>query len=1085
MAQEFKFEVFDLLSPRSLSTKKPGESSLAERIRTKLIDKSTTYKAVQDDIKSYFQRKNVSERNDIVSPSIDNFAKNFHAISSKYNVISDSADFNDNKYWQQRGDTSVGSNATIERIFGDVFKSALCEISIFVSKDPYLSPATAGTEDIELFLNYTPPIIANSLTPYLDVEFLSDVDRNSSQFKYLSTPSTLRFLLGSIPISKRPMQDLSQLRFKTVEDDDTTLQKKDDDKYVRVKTHKHSRITGMDLFLSPQSMNDLSKGGNKLLPPKRIVPVEPFLPFASIIDFDVQVRNAGAGAMAHKTAKLNLEIYDRARISEMSEFFRGSEGFRTVKVWTSYGWYAGQFNDPKQNEYADFINKNMRAEDCWQIVNTQFQIEQSGKTKVSLDLVGQGVTKTQKTSIKIADKLQANLNYLSVVLEEIKSMSRSVLSQPLGPDARITQILNAAAAGSTLPGDLKGEALDKMIAQTIGAYANSAGIDPAEAKKLIDQTTNVLNPTKYKAGLAVKRAESIRDSIVNIPGYDPFLAGATSDPNYFSEDLIKEVEYFFTPPPLTLTEEAKQAEEGDKDKQQNQSTDAENIRPAIQLAAEKKVMSFGKLFCNLALPAFIEANTTELKLNSNAEVQVLFYALNDECGPVSGASLAEFPIDMERLAYTIDDVIKIKNKVDLTIEEFLKIVINSQFTDERSIGYGKLSRHLFAPYDKDKPGPAKQEKNELYESALAEWHAKYPVFAKPIVEMLIETVPIYQNVQVPMNGTSASGRPNITRIHLYDKQNNPRKLFTKIVDMSGKLFVGEFNESEMRKRLSANPDEAKAIDDLLNALKIAESSKDPNQIKAVNEQIAQHAGVTLKTPDGRDSRIPITKTLFGSNGIRNSLQKLAPNLLIGTNGSLIHTANLQSKTDGLMAAANLVKIMKKKEGGSSNSVEPPGSGIEGQGGLPLRTVPAQLSLTMQGCPSARLYQQYFIDLGTGTSLDNLYTCTALSHKVSQGKFETAMTFAYTDGYGKFSAPPSIVSILSNYGKFLNKAKKEAEAAEAAKDKKSPPVKPSTKATPKSSSGKEKPSEPVVPGEIQADAVVEDPTPGRWPFRPIK
>jgi len=135
-----------------------------------------------------------------------------------------------------------------------------------------------------------------------------------------------------------------------------------------------------------------------------------------------------------------------------------------------------------------------------------------------------------------------------------------------------------------------------------------------------------------------------------------------------------------------------------------------------------------------------------------------------------------------------------------------------------------------------------------------------------------------------------------------------------------------------------------------------------------------------------------------------------------------------------MAAANLVNIMKPKPGNGGGSTTPPATGLEGPGGLPIRTVPAQLTMNTVGCPALRLYQQFFVDLGTGTSLDNLYQVTQLTHKISPGKFESSLTCMYTNGYGKFTSPPSIQLFLKKSGETARKLQEEFKEPE----KKPPP-----------------------------------------------
>jgi hypothetical protein len=103
--------------------------------------------------------------------------------------------------------------------------------------------------------------------------------------------------------------------------------------------------------------------------------------------------------------------------------------------------------------------------------------------------------------------------------------------------------------------------------------------------------------------------------------------------------------------------------------------------------------------------------------------------------------------------------------------------------------------------------------------------------------------------------------------------------------------------------------------------------------------------------------------------------------------------------------------------------------------------PAQLTMTTFGCPIAYLYQQYFIDFGTGTTLDNLYNCTQVSHTIRAGKFETNWTFMFSDGYGKFTGAPTLTKIRQGVAAGIVQAaidaqKKAPKAAPKGDDKKS-------------------------------------------------
>ena len=1117
-AQTILTDLFDLLSPRGIS-KLAGNAktvpSLNDQLRIKLIDKTTKMRDIEK-----LLRDEATARNQPGSPPttvrLDDIKKDFHCVTKSTGIFDM---IGDEDYWRKGTKISPASSLRFEDSDWLIARDnnlsrKKCEIGIVVSKDPYLSPAVAKTEDVEMFLNYTPPLVANQLVPYLEIEMIgqkkitlslkasdyADDDKRREELGnqglyYLSTPSLLRFLVGSVDRSTATAADQAISRF-----GDITLTQQGD-QFTGASIEAKS---GMELFLSPQSLSNISTtkastDSKTGLPNGRLVDAKPFLPFASILDFEVKILNAGAGAMAHKTGKLQLKIHDKSRISEMSEFFRGPSGYGFVKIWTSYGWIApsrisrritSEGSDGKssisfnnEDAYADFINESMHAEDCWQIKNTQFGFDQVGTVNLTLDLVGLGVSKSKRTSIKLGGKYEALIAGYENLLQELSDLSNKYGASVLGPDARLSQILNAGASGQMLPSSIK-EDPSAYIAQVVSHYADTGAIPAADAEKIKNQLSLVLDPTAVKAYLSGVRATEITNLITRCTeGADPFLAsplelppsppdpkkkqasvpapknpspGGTSDVSvnkgndvtYFSADLRGALQKFQAGNTL-----ATKKDKGGKQEATPTSDNTAPTRIAID-AGKNKIVSFGKLFINTVLPAFIEANP-EID-DDNSEVQVIFYALNDQCGPVSGASIAEFPIDLTRFVYAIDDLMKSKNKNDFTIEEFMRMIVNNQFSDDRSPGYGMIE--LFEPFNKDNPSPqSASETREGYELALARWQTKYPGFRKPLIEFMIETSPtpppsssvrriddLINNVAEP----STAGQ--IVRIHIYDKQVNPRKIFSEFVELSDGFHVGSFNASEVRENLKNNEGNRKEVQKFLSNLNgagaadLAAAIGNDGTLSINSQPDVLNNLIKLKTPEGT------SQTVIKRNpaALRDSLRALAPTILIGSQGTLVKTATLASKTDDLMAAANLVNIMKPKAGSNANSVAPPSDGLSGPGGLPVRTVPASLNIVTMGCPAARLYQQYFVDLGTGTSLDNLYNCTEVTHKLTPGKFETTLNFAFTDGYGKFSGAPSIIKLL----KDASKSPPEPSQDDKKTNKSAPAAKPNT--TPQAKTGLE-------------------------------
>jgi hypothetical protein len=89
-------------------------------------------------------------------------------------------------------------------------------------------------------------------------------------------------------------------------------------------------------------------------------------------------------------------------------------------------------------------------------------------------------------------------------------------------------------------------------------------------------------------------------------------------------------------------------------------------------------------------------------------------------------------------------------------------------------------------------------------------------------------------------------------------------------------------------------------------------------------------------------------------------------------------------------------------------------------GLPMRMMPFDISLDTIGCPLLAHTQQFFIDFGTNTSIDNIYAVCGVEHKMEPGSFTTSVKMIpITDAYGSYESLLSIIdkatSVTGNEG----------------------------------------------------------------------
>ena len=173
-----------------------------------------------------------------------------------------------------------------------------------------------------------------------------------------------------------------------------------------------------------------------------------------------------------------------------------------------------------------------------------------------------------------------------------------------------------------------------------------------------------------------------------------------------------------------------------KDKLMAEYINAENPETAFKnnqnYTFKKRIVSFGKLFTLFIGDALIQLDEID-------EVQLWFYKLNDHCGPASSINIAEFPIELSAFVRKYTDYVYQNRTQNITVRDFLNLVISSQFTDPRALGFGM--RQYYEAYDPKKPDPsAKESAQKQYESALAARQREYGTFIYPAIQVMFETV---------------------------------------------------------------------------------------------------------------------------------------------------------------------------------------------------------------------------------------------------------------------------------------------------------------------------------------------------------
>jgi hypothetical protein len=167
--------------------------------------------------------------------------------------------------------------------------------------------------------------------------------------------------------------------------------------------------------------------------------------------------------------------------------------------------------------------------------------------------------------------------------------------------------------------------------------------------------------------------------------------------------------------------------------------------------------------------------------------------------------------------------------------------------------------------------------------------------------------------------------------------------------------------------------------------------------------LANKAGLNIQY-DEKTSKYKLGQASYQS--LKDFITQVIPTITYGSNNSAVINGTLQTQQNQLLSTVQMMR-----EAGRQNNTEPNGSAF---GGIPLRVIPAQLDLNTFGCPLLNVNQQFFVDFQTGTTVDNIYLLTHLTHTIKPGKFESHAKFAPLDAYGVFESVVSKVQQLKDY-----------------------------------------------------------------------
>jgi len=147
----------------------------------------------------------------------------------------------------------------------------------------------------------------------------------------------------------------------------------------------------------------------------------------------------------------------------------------------------------------------------------------------------------------------------------------------------------------------------------------------------------------------------------------------------------------------------------------------------------------------------------------------------------------------------------------------------------------------------------------------------------------------------------------------------------------------------------------------------------------------------LREEQDSESETNLYQLVASPNALIEFISQFYPTVVYGEEGSTINKINVKSDSNSKAATIHMIRALNKDGDATSSTPR----------GLPLRTMPVTVDMELLGNPFFRYMQQFFLRTDTGTTIDNLYAVTGITHEIEPGKYSTKLAMTVNEAYGVF------------------------------------------------------------------------------------
>ena len=719
-------------------------------------------------------------------------------------------------------------------------------------------------------------------------------------------------------------------------------------------------VAGMEIFSVPQALGPSTDFlNNPIAVSKRGVRVlDPISPLMTIESANIQQLGIGGSLYAQTKIDLKLSLHDRSRLAEIEELVT-AQSFPNVTLRITYGWHHPHSNKMSGNVYAKLINA-MRITQDFVVSSVSIGSKETIGLSITLSLVSAG--SQAASSAKVISGLGKYVPY-------------SVL-QPLIKEAvsfRTSNSKNAvkfSAVGSTI------------VSSTSSGTSGNKFIEAKKFYEFRKLLRSVTDPTNY--ALESVKIQEVADALNNIE-----ISGKKDSDLGYTDLFRFPDETFYASYYSPISSQSSDGYINDMDDVMESlqiKTPQYNGRPpAIPLA--------------VAIARFI-ASPLLVSQPDIDEVRIHMYSFNQTAGKQAGKSIGDFPIILKDLIEATDAKSNKVTKVvsgRTSVEQMIKLLVG-QINKASSPFYGhtqdydkkkqiseaaaKDAESLAEVGDEEEIKQVQDKTDQALADVARDTTSRNAEFMKsrgiksledtkfrpPRVKIQIDVVPAYGPGEDRTKPTK-----RVARLHVYDERagNVGKKANFLVALLNSQTGIAAAGQD------TALPDEIERI--VTKIVKKKGGKKNTDSYYAIKDKEAA----------------------------RRFISDSYPTLIIGSDSGIITNASFTSQPSGEVASAYLLTALEE-----GTTTDTSGASVEGDIVDDILITPTTVTLSMLGNVLVTRGQTYYVDFNTGTTLDNTYTVTSVSHSIKPGGFTTSVTLAPVFSATMKSASRQISEIVS-------------------------------------------------------------------------